>query len=184
MVPAENMSPEGFRRGVRLGVDVGTVRVGVAVCDADGILPTPLKTLKRDAKRGSDIAVLAREAVERGAVEVYVGLPRTLAGGESGSAALARTLAEDLADRLSAAGSDCDVRLVDERFSTIEAHRSLHAAGLGSREHRRVVDQVAAVGILQHALDLLRGRGEAGTAVKARSPRSGEIRGDDSDMRG
>ncbi|WP_255405680.1 MULTISPECIES: Holliday junction resolvase RuvX [Sinomonas] len=184
MATAEGMVSEGFRRGVRLGVDVGTVRVGVAVCDADGILPTPLKTLARDPKRNSDIKVLVREVLERGAVEVYVGLPRTLAGGETASAALARGVAELLADRLADAGAGCEVRLVDERFSTVEAHRTLHAAGLDSREHRRVVDQVAAVGILQHALDLLRGRGEAGTAVMARSPRNGEIRGDDSDMRG
>ncbi|WP_245827715.1 Holliday junction resolvase RuvX [Sinomonas mesophila] len=181
---ADDSSVPVFRRGVRLAADVGTVRVGVAVCDADGILPTPLATLKRDRKGNTDIAVIVREALERGAIEAYVGLPRLLSGREGESAQLARDFAATLAQRLADAGSECEVRLVDERLTTVEAHRSLHAAGLGSREHRRVVDQVAAVGILQHALDLIRGRGAAGTAVAAPGTRSGEIRGDDSDMRG
>ena len=183
MAAADSSAP-AFRRGVRIAADVGTVRVGVAVCDADGILPTPLATLKRDRKGNRDIAAIVREAVERSAVEAYVGLPRKLSGDEGESARLAREFAALLAARLAAAGSECEVRLIDERLTTVEAHRSLHAAGLGSREHRRVVDQVAAVGILQHALDLIRGRGAAGTAVAAPSRRSGEIRGDDSDMRG
>lgn len=165
-------------------MDVGSVRVGVAVCDADGILPTPLKTLSRDAKRNSDIKVLAKEAASRGAVEVFVGLPRTLAGRETQSAAMARSFAERLAGILADAGTDCRVRLVDERFSTVEAQRSLRDAGMDSREQRRVVDQMAAVGILQHALDLIRGRGEAGDPVGIPAPRDGEIRSDDSDVRG
>lgn len=173
-----------FPRGVRLAADVGTVRVGVAVCDPDGILPTPLKTLSRDPKRNSDIAVLAKEAAARGAVEVFVGLPRTLAGRETQSAALARSFAERLAVALEAAGTPCGVRLVDERFSTVEAERSLRAAGMDAREQRRVVDQMAAVGILQHALDLIRGRGEAGDPVGVPDARTGEIRSDDSDVRG
>jgi putative Holliday junction resolvase len=173
-----------FPRGVRLAADVGTVRVGVAVCDPDGILPTPLKTLARDPKRNSDITVLAKEAAARGAVEVFVGLPRTLAGRETHSAELARAFAQRLAVALDAAGTACGVRLVDERFSTVEAERSLRAAGMDSREQRRVVDQMAAVGILQHALDLIRGRGEAGDPVGVPDPRNGETRGDDSDVRG
>ncbi|BCT76346.1 putative pre-16S rRNA nuclease [Sinomonas cyclohexanicum] len=173
-----------FPRGVRLGVDVGSVRVGVAVCDADGILPTPLKTLSRDPKRNSDIKVLVKEAAARNAVEAYVGLPRTLAGREAESAAMARGFAERLAAELAAAGLECPVRLVDERFTTVEAHRNLREAGMDSREHRRVVDQMAAVGILAHALDLIRGRGEAGALVEAPKVRSGEIRSDDSDVRG
>jgi putative Holliday junction resolvase len=173
-----------FPRGVRLAVDVGSVRVGVAVCDADGILPTPLKTLSRDPKRNSDIKVLAKEAASRGAVEAFVGLPRTLAGRETQSAAMARDFAQRLAAALADAGTECTVRLVDERFTTVEAQRSLRAAGMDSREQRRVVDQMAAVGILQHALDLIRGRGEAGDEVEVPDRRTGEIRSDDSDVRG
>lgn len=181
---SHDLSDRPFPRGVRLGVDVGSVRVGVAVCDADGILPVPVKTLSRDPKRSSDIKVLVKEATERGAVEVYVGLPRTLAGREAESATMARNFAEHLAAALVAAGLECPVRLVDERFTTVEAHRNLRAAGMDSREHRRVVDQMAAVGILAHALDLIRGRGEAGSLVQAPAVRSGEIRSDDSDVRG
>ncbi|GAB4100142.1 Holliday junction resolvase RuvX [Sinomonas halotolerans] len=181
---SERRADSAFPRGVRLAVDVGMVRVGMAVCDADGILPTPLRTLSRDTKRDSDVTVVAREALERSAVEVYVGLPRLLSGKEGPSAEMARAFAERLAAALAAAGTDCTVRLVDERFTTVEAHRSLHSAGLSSREHRKVVDQAAAVGILQHALDLLRGRGTAGVAVAVPRPTTGGVRADDPDTRG
>lgn len=169
-----------FRRGVRLGVDVGTVRVGLAACDPDGILASPLRTLTRDKKRNYDVRVVAREAAERNAVEVFVGLPRTLSGAESASAEMARTFAGLLADRLADDGVACDVRLVDERFTTVEAHRSLSSAGLATKDHRKVVDQVAAVGILEHALSLLkRASGEAGELVPPAAERGGGIRRDD-----
>jgi putative Holliday junction resolvase len=148
-----------FRKGVRLGVDVGTVRVGLAACDPDGILATPVRTLQRDSRRNSDIAVLVRTVVDRGAVEVIVGLPRTLQGKERASAEMARNYAELLVQALGRAGVDVPVRLVDERLSTVSAHSALHAAGVGSREHRKIIDQVAAAGILQHALDMERSLG-------------------------
>ncbi|WP_369044613.1 Holliday junction resolvase RuvX [Sinomonas sp. P10A9] len=178
------LSENTFPRGVRLAVDVGSVRVGVAVCDADGILPTPLKTLSRDPKRNSDIKVLVKEAAVRGVVEVYVGLPRTLAGREAESATMARRYAENLAAALGEAGLECPVRLVDERFTTVEAHRNLRAAGMDSREHRRVVDQVAAVGILQHALDMIRGRGDAGALVDIPTLTGGDLGSNETDVRG
>jgi putative holliday junction resolvase len=143
-----------FPRGVKLGVDVGTVRVGLAACDPDGILATPVRTLSRDAKKNSDVKVLVREAAERSAVEIFVGLPRTLKGAERASAQMARDYAQLLVHALAAAGMETPVRLIDERLSTVSAHQSLHAAGMSSREHRRVVDQVAAAGILQHAIDM------------------------------
>ncbi|HEV7166650.1 MAG TPA: Holliday junction resolvase RuvX [Micrococcaceae bacterium] len=148
------MADGQFPRGVKLGVDVGTVRVGLAACDPDGILATPVRTLSRDAKKNSDIRVLVREAAERSAVEIFVGLPRTLKGAEKASAEMARNYARLLVDALAAAGMDTPVRLIDERLSTVSAHQSLHAAGMSSRDHRRVVDQVAAAGILQHAIDM------------------------------
>lgn len=153
------MSGGLFRKGVRLGVDVGTVRVGLAACDPDGILATPVRTLQRDSRRNSDIAVLVRTVVDRGAVEVIVGLPRTLQGKERASAEMARNYAELLVQALGRAGVDVPVRLVDERLSTVSAHSALHAAGVGSREHRKIIDQVAAAGILQHALDMERSLG-------------------------
>ncbi len=77
--------PGDYPQGVKLGVDVGTVRVGVAVCDRDGILATPLRTLERNAKKNTDVRILAALAAELGAVEIFVGLPRTMKGEEHAS---------------------------------------------------------------------------------------------------
>ncbi len=146
----------GYPEGVKLGVDVGLARVGLASCDAHGVLATPVKTLKRDAKKNSDVGVIVREAQERGAVQIFVGLPKTLRGGESASAQMAREYAAVLVEQLSAAAVAVEVRLIDERLSTVSAHRSLYEAGVSGRKHRKVVDQAAAVGILQHAIDTQR----------------------------
>lgn len=165
------MPEKNYPQGVKLGVDVGMVRVGLAACDPDGILATPVKTLSRDTKRNSDIKVVAREAAARGAQQIFVGLPRTMKGEEKASAEMARSYAQLLADTLAGAGQDVAVRLVDERLTTVSAHQALHKAGMGSREHRKVVDQVAAVEILQHALDMQKARnadpGELVRAIKS-----------------
>ena len=159
----------GYPRGTKLGVDVGLARVGVASCDPDGLLATPVRTLKRDAKKNSDISVLVREAAERGTVEVFVGLPQSLKGTETSSTVMARDYAAVLAEALAKAGLDVPVRLIDERLSTVSAHRSLREAGLDTRNHRRVVDQVAAVGILQQAIDMQRSLGrDVGVPVTLR----------------
>ena len=139
------------RQGVRVGVDVGSVRVGVAVSDPDGILATPLVTLPRDARTGDDIAQIAAIVRERDAVEVVVGMPRHL----SGAAGAAADAATAYADALRAAVAPVPVRLVDERLSTVAAERSLAAGGMRARQRRDVVDQAAAVVILQSALDAL-----------------------------
>jgi putative holliday junction resolvase len=153
----------GLSRGVRLGVDVGAVRVGVAVCDPDGILATPLSTLARDQRTDreigdgsvpTDIAELARLVSERDVVEVVVGLPVTLAGGHG----LASTQVRAYADRLSGVIDPVPVRLADERMSTVVATRRLSERGLRGRKQRAVVDQAAAVEILQSWLDTQRRR--------------------------
>lgn len=128
-------------------------RVGVALCDPGGVLATPLKTLKRDPKKNSDLRVLARLARDQGAVQVFVGLPRSLRGHETGSTQMARDYAGLLAVEL-AAEPGIPVRLIDERLTTVSAHRALHESGLDGRKHRQVVDQVAAADILQQALDM------------------------------
>ncbi|MHA7176407.1 Holliday junction resolvase RuvX [Arthrobacter sp. Sr24] len=147
------------------------VRVGLATCDPDGILATPVKTLSRDTKKNSDIKVVVKEASNRGAQQIFVGLPRTMRGEEKTSAHMARSYAQHLANMLAAAGLEVPVLLVDERLTTVSAHQALHQAGLSSREHRKVVDQVAAVEILQHALDMQKARnsdvGELVRAVKS-----------------
>lgn len=133
---------------------MGLARVGVAVCDPSGILATPLRTLKRDAKKNSDINVLVKVAAELGAVQVFIGLPRALSGRDTSSTIMAREYTELLVAALAAAQSEVEVRLIDERLTTVSAHRSLHEAGLAGRKHREVVDQVAAADILQQALDM------------------------------
>lgn len=149
-----------MRPGVRVGVDVGTVRVGVAVSDPSGMLASPYATLARTwpADAGpaeDDIATIVGLVVERGAIEVIVGLPRTLAGGEGHAAEAARKYAAELARRVAPVG----VRLVDERLTSVDAHRALRESGMAGRRQRAVVDQAAAVLILQAGLDEERGAG-------------------------
>ena len=135
-------------RGRRLGVDVGTVRIGVAVCDPDGILATPVETVRRESS-GRHLRRLKQLVEEYAAVEVIVGLPRTLAD-RAGTSALD---AIDVADRLGARIAPVPVRLADERLTTVSAQRSLREAGVRAKGQRAVVDQAAAVAILQSWLD-------------------------------
>lgn len=146
-----------MRPGVRLGVDVGSVRVGLAASDPSGVLASAVATLARDESGGSDLRRVVAEAAERGAVEVVVGLPLSMSGREGPAAALARGYAVDLARLL----APVPVRLVDERLSTVAAHQQLRGAGVTGRGHRAVVDQVAAVVVLQSALDAERASGRA-----------------------
>lgn len=142
------------RKGVRIGVDVGSVRVGVAASDPDGLLATPVTTLARRAD-GRDLRELAELAAERGAVEIVVGLPTGLSGREGPAAQAAVAYAQALAAQV----APVVVRLADERFSTAVAARNLRASGRDSRSGRPVIDQAAAVIILQNALDEERSTG-------------------------
>jgi putative Holliday junction resolvase len=135
-------------RGRRLGVDVGTVRIGVAASDPDGILATPVETVRRD-RSNKHLRRLAQLAAELEAVEVVVGLPRTLADRSGPSARDAVELAEQLAGRI----APTPVRLSDERLTTVAAQRSLRDAGIRAKGQRAMIDQAAAVGILQNWLD-------------------------------
>ncbi|MFB9377831.1 Holliday junction resolvase RuvX [Kineococcus gynurae] len=138
-----------MRPGVRVAVDVGSVRVGVAACDPDGVMASPVATMTPH-----DLDPLVAEVRRRGAVEVVVGLPLSLDGTEGRAAGAAGAYARALRARL-----DVPVRLVDERLTTVDAHRSLHAAGRKEKDFRSVVDQAAAVALLQHALDVERTSG-------------------------
>jgi putative Holliday junction resolvase len=133
-------------KGVRMAIDVGTVRVGLAASDPDGMMAFPAGTVQRSP---AAVAEVASVIAERGATSVYVGLPRTLAGGEGASAADARAFAEELSER-----TDAVVRLVDERFSTATASGAMRAAGRNAKQQRAVIDQAAAVVILESALDV------------------------------
>ena len=144
-----------MRQGVRVGIDVGQARVGVALSDPAGILATPWDTVPRDLADGGDLVRIADLVAEREAIDVVVGLPRTLAGDEGPAAEIARSYAVDLARRVRPAA----VRLVDERLTSVSAHRALRDSGVAGRRQRAVVDQAAAVLILQVALDEERSSG-------------------------
>lgn len=157
-----------MRNGIRLGIDVGSVRVGLAVCDPDGVVATPVATLRRDPGADSDVHQVAAQVLERGAVEVVVGLPRGLDGNEGKAAQAAR----DWASRLHDLDPDLPIRLVDERMTTVESHRMMRDAQISTRQSRSFIDQQAAVMILQAALDIERGSGQpAGQLLGARKAR-------------
>ena len=143
-----------MRRGRRVGFDVGQVRIGVAQCDPDGILATPVETLWRGKSDIDDAAQIVRECE---AMEVIVGLPLNMDGSEGASARDARAWATELAESVAPA----PVRLVDERLSTVTAHGQLIAAGRDSRKRRSIVDQAAAVVILNTALEMEQRTGNA-----------------------
>ena len=137
-----------MRPGTRLGIDVGTARIGVARSDLHGMLATPVETVKRGT---GDLARIAEIATEYDAIEIVVGLPIALSGRETASTGDARLFASELA-----AVQPAPVRMVDERLSTVSANSALRASGRNAKNSRSVVDQVAAVIILQHALDFER----------------------------
>ena len=144
----------GLRPGVRLGIDVGTVRIGVARSDPSATLAVPVETVARGA---GDLDRLAELAAEYEPVEIVVGMPLTLQGKRGPAAHAAREFAVALAGRI----PGVPVRLVDERMSTVTASRGLREAGRGSRSARSVVDQAAAVVIVQYAIDSERATGRA-----------------------
>jgi putative Holliday junction resolvase len=141
------------REGVRLGIDVGKVRIGVSRSDPHGMLATPVETVAR-SDDSADRRRISEIAGELGAFEVIVGLPLALSGAHTASTADAVGFAEKLAAELG-----LPVRLVDERLSTVSAASALRASGRNSKKARPVVDQVAATIILQHALDAERATG-------------------------
>lgn len=150
-----------MRPGVRLGIDVGSVRIGVARSDPQGSLAVPVETVRRG--RG-DLAAIAAIAAEHEAVEAIVGLPRTLSGAEGTSARDARAFAGRLARRI----RQVQVRLLDERLTTVTAQADLRANRVRARDQRPVVDQAAAVVLLQAAIDTERLTGRpAGERVPA-----------------
>lgn len=154
-----------MRSGVRLGIDVGKARIGVARSDLHGMLATPVETVQRDTAGIADHARLIEIAHELDVFEVIVGLPLNMRGERTLSTDDATGFADQLATRLAANG--IPVRLVDERLSTVSAQGQLRQAGKKTKQTRSIIDQAAAVVILQHALDSERAQGEApGRAVE------------------
>lgn len=143
----------GMRPGVRIGLDVGSVRIGVARSDATATLAVPVTTIARGV---GDVGAVVDLVVEYQAIEVLVGLPLTLAGRAGPAAVASRDFAKQVATAL---GWEVPVRLVDERLTTVSASRNLREAGRNARNSRAVVDQEAAVVIVTYALDRERATG-------------------------
>ena len=143
-----------MRHGRRIGVDVGDVRIGVALSDPSGLLATPVETVSAGPRSRGRLADLA---IEHHAMEIVVGLPRSLSGGIGPAARKVRAYAEQLATDV----APIPVRLVDERMSTMTAEQVLRGQGKRGPKRRAVIDQAAAVVILQSALDTERTSGSA-----------------------
>lgn len=150
-----------MRGGVRLGIDVGKVRIGVSRSDPNGMLATPYETVAR-SEDAADHRRIGDIVTELDVFEIIVGLPLALSGAHTASTADAVGFAEALVAEIGVS-----VRLVDERLSTVSAHSALRASGKNSKSARPVVDQAAATIILQHALDAERASGRPpGTPVE------------------
>lgn len=158
-----------MRHGVRIGIDVGSVRIGVARSDPSGLLATPVETVRRG--RG-DLDRIVEIASEHEAIEIIVGLPTSLSGRESHAAAAAREFAARLDARAASRIGQVPIRLVDERLTTVTAQQRLRSSGVRSRDQRGVIDQEAAVVLLQSALDRERATGRP-PGVPLRPPGGG-----------
>lgn len=143
-----------MRSGVRVGVDLGDARIGVALSDPDGLVAVPVETVRRGP---GDLERLAEIVAAQKTLEVVVGLPTSLSGREGPAAAKVREVAREIVHRV----APVPVRLVDERMTTVTAERVLRDRGKKGAKRRAVVDQAAAVVILQHALDSERATGSA-----------------------
>ena len=153
-----------MRQGVRLGVDVGKARVGVARCDAAGMLAMPVETVQRGDDTAAAVQRVLQLTNEYDAMELVVGLPLSLSGGDTPSTQDARDFAAMLA------AGFAPVRLVDERLSTVTAQGAMRASGRSAKRQRQVIDQAAAVVILQHALDAERASGIAPGSLAEPTP--------------
>ncbi|MGF0309982.1 MULTISPECIES: Holliday junction resolvase RuvX [Nocardiaceae] len=153
-------------RGRRIGIDVGSVRIGIASSDPDGVLATPVETVPRSKIKGPDAPDVVRVAeivAEYEAVEIVIGLPRTLRGERGSAVDAAERFGRSLHRRL----GDVPIRMADERLTTVSASRALRDSGVRAKNQRSVIDQAAAVAILQGWLDERRAVSTRGAADRA-----------------
>ena len=134
-----------------VGLDLGTRRIGVALCDSAGTLATPYEVVQRSGDRQRDHRRIAELVAEAEAEVVVVGLPLSLDGSVGPAAAGVQAEVAELREHLGV-----PVEVWDERLSTVEAGRRLQSAGVPGRKRRHVIDQVAATVILQSWLDATR----------------------------
>jgi putative Holliday junction resolvase len=135
------------RSGRRLAVDVGKVRVGLAVSDFHGILASPLQNIARESNDAQTVASMLAAIAEETIIEAYFGLPVSMSGNASASTEDAIALATAFE-----ASSMIPVRMIDERLTTVSAAAALRSSGKNSKEGRKVIDQIAATMILEQAL--------------------------------
>jgi putative transcription antitermination factor YqgF len=136
-------------RAVRMALDVGSVRIGVARSDPDGIMAVPLLTI---AQSETAVSEALEVATEFHAAVIYVGKPVNLKGDSTASTQMAIEFAHSLESSVQENALDIEVRLIDERLSTVSANSAMQSAGRSQRQSRQVIDQAAAVVILEHAL--------------------------------
>lgn len=134
-----------MERGRRIALDYGDARIGVAICDPDGILATPLPFL--DSKHPKLINHIAELFAEYEPIAIYLGEPKHLSGGEGVAVAKVREFAAILQEKFS-----LPLIFIDERLSTVDAQRRLKEAGKNSRDSKVLIDSMAAVAILESGL--------------------------------
>jgi putative Holliday junction resolvase len=134
-------------KGRRLAIDVGTVRIGLAICDPDGILSTPIPAIGRSSELSDTLGLLSELISENSVIEVFVGDPVSLSGTETASTRDARDFAARLAELISV-----PIRLVDERLTTVTASAKLRVAGKDAKQSKSLIDSASAVEILEQAL--------------------------------
>ena len=134
-----------MERGRRIAFDYGDARIGVAICDPDGILATPLPFL--DSKHPKLINHIAELFAEYEPIAIYLGEPKLLSGNEGVAVAKVREFAAILQEKFS-----LPLIFIDERLSTVDAQRRLKEAGKNSRDSKVLIDSMAAVAILEGGL--------------------------------
>lgn len=150
-----------MRVGKRMAIDVGKVRIGVAICDRDAILSSPIEAVSRSESMTDTVTSLAKLVIENDVFEVYVGEPVSLSGSDTESTIDARLVALELAKSITA-----PVRLVDERLTTVTAATKLRSAGHDAKSSKSIIDSASAVEILELALATERSSGSVpGTQV-------------------
>jgi putative Holliday junction resolvase len=145
-----------MRKGKRLAIDVGSVRIGLASCDADAILSSPLPALNRSSNLTEVVTAIKELVADLQIIEVIVGDPVSMSGGVTSSTTDARELAAEIALAIS-----IPVRLVDERLTTVSAQAKLRQSGKDSRDAKSFIDSASAVEILEQALNSERSSGNA-----------------------
>ena len=132
--------------GRRLGIDFGLARIGVAICDSDGLIATPFTTLKNDKKIFSELAEIIQS---QNIVGIFVGKPKQLSGVEGATVELVAAFSERLMESFG-----LPITYVDERLTSNAAEKLLKSAGKNSKESRGLIDQLAAVAILELGIQI------------------------------